>query len=71
MHSDEPVSQSAAFQKVVEFPYYMKWQWSALLLHQSEKSRVVLFYNLIKKCLLRLVAFILRKTDCAILAQCQ
>jgi hypothetical protein len=30
---DEPVLQSTAFQKVVKFLFYMKWQWSALFLH--------------------------------------
>jgi hypothetical protein len=71
LHPDEPMFQSATFQEIVEFLFYVKWQWSALLLHQAGKGRVVLFYDLIEKCLLRLVAFILRKTGCAILAQCQ
>jgi hypothetical protein len=47
LHPDEPVLQSAAFQKAVEFLFYMKWQWSALLLHQAGKGRVVLFYECI------------------------
>ena len=71
LHPDEPVFQSTAFQKVVEFLFYVKWQWSALLLHRSGKGRVVLLDDLIEKCLLRLVAFILRKTGSAILAQCK
>ena len=41
-----------------------------VLLHQSGKGGIVLSYDLIEKCLLRLVAFILRKTGCVILAQC-
>jgi hypothetical protein len=44
LHPDEPVLQSAAFQKVGEFLFHVKGQWSALLLHQAGKSRVVLFY---------------------------
>jgi hypothetical protein len=71
LHPDEPVLQSAAFQKAVEFLFYMKWQWSALLLHQAGKGRVVRFDDLIKKCLLRLMAQVLRQTDRAVLAQCQ
>jgi hypothetical protein len=71
LHPDEAVLQSATFQKVAEFLFYVKGQWSALLLHQAGKGRVVLFYDLIKKSLLRLVAYILRQTDRAILAQCQ
>jgi len=71
LHPDKPMFQPPAFQEVVEFLFYVKWQRPALLLHQAGKGRVVMLYDLIEKCLLRLVTFILRKTGCAILAQCQ